>query len=90
MSYLVYRPSSLRIVARCKTLAGAKRSAQAAAKRAPEYSDDFAWGSQEKYDALDVLVDTYNMLDPERKPLKIRLSQKGGCCDPATESYHCM
>lgn len=90
MSYLVYRVPSLRVIARCKTLAGAKRSCKAAYNKAQSVNDNFAFGTQEQYDALDVLVDTYNMLDPERKPIKIPLSQKGGCCDPATESYHCM
>lgn len=36
------------------------------------------------------MVDTYNLLDPDKKPIKIRISEKGGCTDPATETYHCM
>ena len=33
---------------------------------------------------------TYNMLDPERRPIPIRLSDVGTCNDPATERYHTM
>ena len=42
------------------------------------------------YTAADPIVETYNMLDPERKPVPIRKSLLGGCCDPATETYHSM
>ena len=46
--------------------------------------------SLEAYNAQDILVSTYNMLDPERRVIMIRKSLKGGCCDPATETYHSM
>lgn len=90
MSYLVYRVSSHRIVKRCTTEGGAKRSLKACIKRASYAAQDFAVASQEKYDELNVMTTTYNMMDPERKPIAIRKSQLGGCCDPATETYHCM
>jgi hypothetical protein len=94
MSYIVYNTESLHIHTTCDTLAGAKRSASAINKRRArlEYHREgtFVAGTRAEYDALDVEVETYNMLDPERRPIKIRKSQKGGCCDPATETYHCM
>lgn len=36
------------------------------------------------------MVETYNLMDPDKKPIQIRLSEKGGCTDPATERYHSM
>ena len=35
-------------------------------------------------------VKTTNILNPEAGEFDIELSLKGGCCDPATERYHCM
>jgi hypothetical protein len=35
-------------------------------------------------------VMTYNMLNREAGEFPIARKQKGGCCDPATERYHCM
>lgn len=35
-------------------------------------------------------VMTYNMLNREAGEFPIARRQKGGCCDPATETYHCM
>lgn len=42
------------------------------------------------YRASEPMVETYNLLDPDKKPILIRLSEKGGCTDPGTEQYHCM
>lgn len=84
--YLVYHDVSLKIIARCETMAGARRSATKANKKSPGWVAD----TQEHYDAINVMTTTYNMLDPERKPIPIRLADKGGCCDPATEMYHTM
>ena len=36
------------------------------------------------------MVETYNMLNPEAGVVMIEAHLKGGCCDPATETYHCM
>ena len=36
------------------------------------------------------MVETYNILNPKAGTFLIRKSQKGGCCDPAMESYHSM
>jgi hypothetical protein len=46
--------------------------------------------SREEFEEADVMVETYNLLDPERNPVMIRKSQLGGPCDPATERYHSM
>lgn len=35
-------------------------------------------------------VETINILNPEAGKFMISLHQKGGCCDPGTERYHCM
>ena len=44
----------------------------------------------EEWHEADVMVETYNILNPKAGPIMIRKSQKGGCCDPGTERYHCM
>lgn len=36
------------------------------------------------------MVTTTNMLNPAAGEIPINLASKGGCCDPATETYHCM
>jgi predicted Zn-dependent protease len=36
----------------------------------------------------DELVETYNCLTGKKVMIKAYL--KGGCCDPATETFHCM
>jgi hypothetical protein len=33
---------------------------------------------------------TVNILNPEAGEFDISRSEKGGCCDPSTETYHCM
>lgn len=35
-------------------------------------------------------VMTYNMLNREAGEFPIARKHRGGCCDPATETYHCM
>lgn len=87
--YVVFNANTLRIVAFCNTEAGAKRSAAAQAKRLKR--DDFRWTTQENYDTnINTMTTTYSMMDPDRKPIPIRLADKGGCCDPATETYWSM
>lgn len=96
MKYLAYNAESLHIIAHCETLAGAKRSATRAMKRCRMSENVYIQnisvvaGTVEEYNAADIEVDTYSMLDPNRTPIKIKKSKKGGCCDPATERYHCM
>ena len=44
----------------------------------------------EEFAKADEMVETYNMLNPHGDKVMIRKSQLGGCCDPATETYHSM
>jgi hypothetical protein len=46
--------------------------------------------SYDDWRTTEPMVETHNMLDPERKPFLIRASDKGTCVDPATERYHSM
>lgn len=40
---------------------------------------------------LDPIVIVYNSITGDGKtPIKIHRSLEGGCCDPSTETYHCM
>lgn len=52
--------------------------------------DDYIVATYEEWAAAEPMVETYNMLDPERRVVMIRASDKGGCCDPATETYRSM
>lgn len=36
------------------------------------------------------MLETRNILNPEAGPIMIARSEKGGCTDPGTETYHCM
>ena len=36
------------------------------------------------------MVETYNIMNRAAGTFLIRKSQKGTCCDPATETYHAM
>lgn len=36
------------------------------------------------------MTTTTNILNPKAGEIPIALSLKGGCCDPGTETYHCM
>lgn len=38
----------------------------------------------------DKKVLTTNILNPKAGSFPIKLRDKGGCCDPGTERYHCM
>lgn len=60
-------------------------------KVTPKYpAADYVVMGLEEYVAKDVEVETYNILNPKAGPIMIKRSQKGGCCDPGTERYHCM
>ena len=69
-------------------------------KRINEYVDEcraewtgdtreFVVMTDAEFAKADVLVETYNLLNPSGGVVMIRKSQLGGCCDPATETYHC-
>ena len=57
-------------------------------QRFPE--DTYQVMTLEEWQEADIEVETYSIMDPERKPIMIRKSERGGCCDPATERYWCM
>jgi len=85
--FVVYHTETIRIHASCKTEAGAKRSCTKINKKRGGY----AWNTRAYYDeSINTMTTTYNMLDPTHKEIPIRLADKGGCCDPATETYHSM
>lgn len=52
--------------------------------------DEWVVASYGEWRDAEPMVETYNLMDPERKPIPIRASEKGGCTDPATERYHTM
>lgn len=90
-TFVVYNVESIKIVATCETEGGAKRSALAKNKKRIDTGRSYSYCTREHYDnVVNVMTTTYNMLDPDRKPIPIRLADKGGCCDPATETYHSM
>lgn len=85
--FAVYHIDSARIHAACDTQAGAKRSCT---KKNKKHGGGYAWATSEEYNKnINVMTTTYNMMDPDRKPIPIRLADLGGVCDPATETYHC-
>ncbi len=103
--FVVFHLESLRFT-KFETAGGAKRSCTAQnkkanrilAKHAARYSEPtpaevttYGWTDWENFDQnINLMTTTYNMMDPDRKPIPIRMSDLGGCCDPATERYHCM
>jgi fructose-1,6-bisphosphatase/inositol monophosphatase family enzyme len=44
--------------------------------------------SREEFDQLDVMVEVKNLMSG--RPVQIRKSDRGGCCDPSTERYWTM
>lgn len=51
-------------------------------------ADEWAMDTYENYTANEPTVQTYNLMDPLRTPIDIKVSKKGTHMDPATESYH--
>lgn len=101
MKFVVYHASSLRIALTSESKAGATRSANAKNKNRKASNerygnrqlpnDCYLVITQEDYDAnVNVMTTTYSMMDPDRRPIPIRAADKGGCCDPATETYWSM
>ncbi len=95
MSYVIYNPQTWRILKLngSQAIYKEQRTAKAQYTRAKNngvINDSWKVDTLENYQNNEPMVETYNMLDPERKPFNIRMSDKGTCCDPATESYHSM
>ena len=105
MKYVVYNIQSCRYTT-FETQTAAKRNCtvqnkkvnRIAAKRAAYWKEaapapvtEFAYTDWDNFNTnINVVVQTYNMLDPLHRPIPIRRSEQGGCCDPATETYHSM
>ena len=91
--FVVYNIDSLRNET-FQSLGGAKRSTTVKnrkARLAGGKDPQFAWTTREDFNEnVNTMTTTYNMLDPQRRPIPIRKADKGGCCDPATETYHSM
>lgn len=95
--YVVFNIESLKAHKSTQSESAAKRMVTVLNKKVrnrlgnmnlPHDSIKWAYTTSEAYEALDIEVETYDMLDPLRKPIRIRKSLKGTACDPATEAYH--
>ena len=72
---------------------GSIGAAKAALKTTARFKDTrytFEALTESEFSERNVDVDTYNLLDPERRPIKIRKCYLGTASDPATERYHSM
>lgn len=87
MTWVIYDTQTIRVLKTSESHAGAKRSMAAFLKKGRAV----ACVDRQTYDNhINVLTTTFSMMDPDRKPIQIRLADKGGCCDPATETYWSM
>lgn len=85
--YVVYNVETLKVLKLFLTERGAKISASKYATK----GISVAHCPQAFYDEhINIMTTTYSMMDPERKPIAIRIADKGGCTDPATETYWSM
>jgi len=85
MYYII--TESWHIVKQCETERGAKLSLKR--KYAAKYPDQhLRIMSAEEFHATEPMVETFNLKNG--KKLMIRASEKGGCCDPGTETYWSM
>jgi hypothetical protein len=83
-SGLIVHEESHKIVKYCKSLRGAKTSFS---KKYSKLGGHVVM-TPEEHQELDVEVEVRDLLSDY--PVKIRRSQVGTCCDPSTETYHCM
>ena len=100
--WVVYNVDTHRMYTYHKTRAGASRSLTARLKR---HSQQHLWEFPERpinaafhlnasittyaeWNAADTEVEVINLMSG--KPVKIRKSERGGCCDPSTELYWSM
>lgn len=98
MSHVVYNKATFRTLKgrHGQSYFANERAAKAALTRKVNGSstmkrDDWiVMESQAFYKLEEPMVDTYNILDPDKKPFKIRISLKGTRQDPATEGYHTL
>lgn len=80
---VVFNESSMVILKRYSTL-GVARGALARMKNSEGLKA--MWDAE--YQKLNVEVEVINCLSG--KPVMIKKSQRGGCCDPSMELYHSM
>ncbi len=89
--WVVYHITSAHIEAEYGNESAAKRLTTRKNNKCVGELVDYAYTTKEVYnETVDVMVPTTNMLGEKGNVVMIRKSQKGGCCDPATERYHCM
>lgn len=98
MAYMIYHPTTYQPYYPNHSVFGpgtyeTERAAKAQLTKAVKAGKiDSTWLTIEckAYYDNEPLVETHNMLNPSAGKIMIRLTQKGGCCDPATEAYHSM
>lgn len=95
-SYVVYNTTTWRLLRMSNGTqyfesAKSAKSARTRMINAEEIAEgDWAVDTALQYFTNMPMRETYNILDPERKPIVIRACDIGTCCDPATETYHSM
>ena len=100
---VIYDTESLHIVKRFNSLSGAKSALTRARKSGSmRYMCSFGYGRMKAdgiakldvctlshfYENVDKTVTVKNLMSG--KPVQIRASERGGCCDPSTERYWSM
>ena len=75
-----------------KNLKGARADAFVTQTKEKFHGDDrvYVVMTTEELHEADIMVETYNMLNPHGGKVMIRKRLLGTCCDPATETYHSM
>jgi hypothetical protein len=98
MSYVVYNKTTWRLM-KLKTgvqYFDTRRAAMSARTRffntATDLNANHDWAVEDYMTYLGKMPqrETYNLMDPARKPIMIPAHHIGTSCDPATESYHSM
>ncbi len=93
MSYVIFDERNGKILHHFDTMRGAKSSFT---RRGYANDPDMTVSNIDHYRKTgyvkaNTLVTVYSIFDREKKnPIKIRLIDRGTCCDPSTESYHSM
>lgn len=82
--YVVRQSNPFYIVKRYNTLRGARVGLAAFLRK----SKDYMIVSKLDFDKNDVIVTVKNLVSG--KPVQIRKSEQGTCCDPSTERYWSM
>lgn len=68
-----------------------ERAAKSVRTRAALDPKEWIVDTYDNYRAAEPMVTTYSIFDlKNERPILIRASEKGGCCDPGTETYHSM